>query len=583
MGLRVPGHYQVGLLALGTAICLALAAPLSAQAAEVRLLVAQAGSAAEDSLWDLVKDSSDPDVLQRYLDLYPTGTHAADAHARIDTLGQDSGDVPDLPTLIAPDGAASSTEPAPPPAPAASSSAEPSSAAQAAPVDTAALPLCLQPPAPAPTGPHTFGVQIGKTMDQGAPIKWVLFSDNARCMITSSANGTIKAWDTQTGDEVMPTIHMTGALSIAYFSPGSRYVLAYTDPPVTLGLWDAITGEALGSWALSGRPSVEFTPEGSRLLIGTPDGSLGFMDIPNGRWLWRTRHKPNLYGSVLSPDGRFMLSTSEDDDNLTLWTTVPLAKIATVGSTGDWGSFSEDSARLLVESKKGVVKQLDAASGRQIGKTMQQGGDSVSALISPDGRRVFSWTESKGPVKLWDAATGEQVGRSIQQEPLWVNFAAGSSRLLVNTFEGTVQLWDTETGRQVGKTMNHGAPPIWTELNDAGTRVFSQSNDPGSGTDSMVKIWDAATGEQVGETIYPGTNEVTVGFFASGKRLVAFGNDAGGKVRGGVWDASDGAYVGAMPPMKTQFTHLWADTNDTIVVTWTDEGKVALWNVSGDP
>jgi WD40 repeat protein len=106
---------------------------------------------------------------------------------------------------------------------------------------------------------HTF---TGHT----ALVASVAFSPDGLRLASASYDGTVKVWDSATGQESLTLKGHTGEVNSVTFSPdGQRLASASSDQ--TVKVWDAATGEE--SLTLKGHTrgvtSVAFSPDGQRL------------------------------------------------------------------------------------------------------------------------------------------------------------------------------------------------------------------------------------------------------------------------------------------------------------------------------
>src|SRR5262245_11709233 len=140
-----------------------------------------------------------------------------------------------------------------------------------------------------------------------------------------------------------------------------RAKLAATCGP-DLRLWNLETGKdrKLTGHA-SGIPSVDFSPDGKRLLSASYDGTLRIWDVESGKELKQIQaHKPHARVAAFSPDGKRIVSGG-DDDAVRLW---------------------------------------DAESGKELRTYPGHGTTVTSVAFFPDGRRIAA-TSWDGAARIW--------------------------------------------------------------------------------------------------------------------------------------------------------------------------------------
>ena len=218
-------------------------------------------------------------------------------------------------------------------------------------------------------------------------------------------------------------------------------------------MWDAASGQLIGTFAGHSRliGSVAFSPDGTRLLSGSPDNTLKLWDAARGQ-LIRTfeGHSTWVNSVAFSPDGARLLSGS-GDMTLKLWDTASGQLIRTSKEHSmpvNAVAFSPDGARLLSGSNDKTLKLWDAASGQVVHTFTGHSGPVTSVAFSRDGSRLLSGSWDR-TVRLWDAASGQLV-RGFEGHSGWVNsvaFSPDGKRLFSGSGDSTVRIWNTATGQ----------------------------------------------------------------------------------------------------------------------------------------
>lgn len=176
-------------------------------------------------------------------------------------------------------------------------------------------------------------------------------------------------WDLGTGkkDDRVFIGHCITGYCFAYSERAKRAAGCGSD----LRLWDLETGKVrilTGHAYASGIPSVDFSPDGKRLVSAGHDGTLRIWDVESGKELKQIQaHKPHARRAAFSPDGKRIVSGG-DDGALRLW---------------------------------------DAESGKELrkypGYGAQVDGNQVTGVaFFPDGRRIAA-TSWDGAARIWRA------------------------------------------------------------------------------------------------------------------------------------------------------------------------------------
>ena len=174
---------------------------------------------------------------------------------------------------------------------------------------------------------HGANNSVRRTFRQDNEIFSVVITPDGRYVL--SANGddfdrregnAIRVWDTENGEQVrVITGHTNDVSCIALTPDGSRVVSASLDG--TVRLWNVADGRQLWSFDAHGDAAfaVTVTPDGRRVLSGGSDNNIRVLNIDNGAQQRILRgHHANVYALAVTPDGRYIISGSRDK-TLKVW------------------------------------------------------------------------------------------------------------------------------------------------------------------------------------------------------------------------------------------------------------------------
>jgi class 3 adenylate cyclase/WD40 repeat protein len=198
-------------------------------------------------------------------------------------------------------------------------------------------------------------------------------------------------------------------------------------------------------------PGLAFSPDASRLAVGTPDGSLYVLRMPDGG-LVAPAHKVDreaLAAVAWSADGAMILAAGQQGvlhyvDPVTARTTfdVPLSPEVQIS-----GAAAVPGTQLVAfSSLSGQVFLVDVAARRVDGEPLSGGGTQLQGVdVSPDGSRIVATTRD-GAVRIWDRATRRSIGPPLAAhdvQALGIAFL-DDHRLMTGGYDGSVVSWDLE-------------------------------------------------------------------------------------------------------------------------------------------
>jgi WD40 repeat protein len=436
--------------------------------------------------------------------------------------------------------------------------------------------------------------RVEKIIEITSPVGAVAFSPDGHCLVSGSADKTLRLWDAQTGQPIGEPLrgHEGSVLSVAFSPDGTRLVSGSDDETLrlwdvqtrqplglplrgherwvssvafssdgcrlvsgsadkTIRLWDVQTGQPLGA-PLQGHEgwvsSVAFSPDGTRLVSGSHDQTLRLWDAQTGQPLGESLrgHEGWVLSVAFNPDGRRLVSGSADK-TLRLWdaqTGQPLGE-SLRGHEG-WVlsvAFSPDGCRLSSGSDDETLRLWDVQTGLPLGEPLRGHGGSVSSLAcSRDGRRLVSGSADK-TLRLWDVQAGQHFReplRGHRGSVLSVAFSLDGSRLLSGSHDHMLQRWDVQTGQPLGEPLQGHEGWVSSVIFSPDGRSLGSGGD-----DKTVRLWDAQTGQSLGEPLHGHEGWVSsVAFSPDGTRLVSGSHDHTLRL----WDVQTGQPIGG--PLK---------------------------------
>ena len=310
------------------------------------------------------------------------------------------------------------------------------------------------------------------------------------------------------GSELRRLGASTGVFLFARFSPDGKTIVSAGGGVRGLRLWDVASERELLRFDNSHDCSFPaFSPDG-KTLVATTDHAIGVnendavrvWDVATGDVLGELiGHSDEVRSAVFSPDGRTILSASEDG-TFRMWNLFGGAepRLLKGHSGGVWSAkYSSDGNTVISAGVDGTVRLWSVATGQELVRLQVSEYPVLYATLSPDGKTVLS-LGSDEDFLLWDATTGTKL-RSLRGpcgRPTSAAFSPDGSRVIVAASVGTypteVCLFDTTTGRQLDGL---GQLAVSTP-NDAAFSPDGKSIAT-AGSSKSAWLWNAATGDKM--------------------------------------------------------------------------------------
>ena len=377
----------------------------------------------------------------------------------------------------------------------------------------------------------------------GTHEQWIMtigLSPDNRWLATGSIDTKVKLWDL-TGTRKDPTLldgHSATVRSVV-FSDDGRW-LATAGDDTSARLWD-LSNPAIPNTLLRGQDlsveNVVFSPgaEPRHLVTVGEDPHARLWNIPDSTVdpiVLRPR-AGRIVGTAVSPDGKWIASSGEDDPKLLLWSLKyprkPVRELP-LPSPSHAIAFSADGRWLAAKSQdKGVVSlwSLTDLSKKPFEFIKQGWGDVMSLGFSPDSRWLVSgaW---EGTVNMWDVSVDSpsstpryqcRQGTPVRGSPA---FSADGRYVATGAHGFEAHLWDLrapnpcDSQRPLGR---HG---------DAVSQVAISPNSRWVATasfDGKGRLWDMGYGPAprlIGELKF--NDRVMQAAFSPDNRWIAFGS-----------------------------------------------------------
>jgi len=368
--------------------------------------------------------------------------------------------------------------------------------------------------------------------EHGGPIS---FSPDGGHLAVGDASGRIRILD-WAADRVLVDIpaHQQEIMSLAYSPDGKLLASGSGFSAEDIRLWNPATGQPAGS--LAGHRNwicvLQFSGDGSRLLSGSADQTIGVWDVSARRLILKLRGHLDEVWSLAFDERRTSLITGCKDGTLARW---------------DIDKVRPRALRLDLPGR--LRRPGYAASGPSVAVLDQQG---AVALWRPGDPQQLSVIPALGTN---NAALATAPGRGL---------------LACATREGLVRIWSLQSANLVTSLGGHARPAsgLLFSKQENSLVAWSPWNAPG-----LVTIWDAKTWAK--RASFAERNAARSAALSPDGRLLVLGLAEG---RLAWWDAARGQRLDETPCHRHWVVGLGFSPDGSVLASTSDDGTVALWD-----
>ena len=245
-------------------------------------------------------------------------------------------------------------------------------------------------------------------------------------------------------------------------------------------VWNADTGERLLTLARDEHGTIQglvFSPD-SKTLASCDYRSilLWDMDTATSRTTFRTTF--GLSALAFSPNGELL--ASGDNDSVYLWNTTlkqqglqgkinqytPMLKLKGHKEDVSTLAFSPDGKMLLSGSEDGTIRAWDTTTGQQLYTCPGHVGDASDVAASEEGNTLISVHSWEDQLLHWDINTGHPLSSSFFMLKYPETISPNATTLVIkdSTWKRKLKLWDISKNRIRANLKGHGYPSKWWGL-----------------------------------------------------------------------------------------------------------------------
>lgn len=360
----------------------------------------------------------------------------------------------------------------------------------------------------------------------------VAFSPRGDLLAAEDNSNHVRLWRTS---DAAPAGQLTapGMARVLKFSPdGTR--LACLSLPGEITVWDVdhktvirqiknvrIIGVHIGS--------LDFAPDGRRLVLGGADYSLRVVDLASGNTDFEiagAHPEPITFVAWAPKDPVIASGSGYAGGPIRLWDAVSGKPLGTLEGHTSWICelvFSADGQRLYSAGADQTIRIWDVAQ-RQCLATLRGSSDEVYGLaLAPDGATLAS-AGKDGAVTFWNAAPRQEdeQPRVIGVNPATRPVFAPDNRVLAASLVGIIRRFDPATSEGIENLPALGFADISTVACSRDGTLLATGNQTGK-----IRVWSCAERRLLREVDSPQGWLLSLWFRPDGTRLLAI--DAAGK------------------------------------------------------
>jgi WD40 repeat protein len=421
----------------------------------------------------------------------------------------------------------------------------------------------------------------------------IVFSHDGKLLIVGGTDASVHVYDVASGALVHripdPGEHNSSWPEVVALSPnGAELAVGY---PTLGGAEGTVSIYSTTRWAAEQTgvaalaqveiSSLAFSPDGTRLAIGTENGTAGVWSVSTHERLV-TYDGPTSAVTALAftPNGKSTLSAS-NDGIARIWRGGGAAQaLLTFPGLIYQAALNGSTLEVPQHGATGTVVWSVRLPQDQVTQTTL--GGARSGLLSPDGRfllsaatTISSSPQPAGAVDIWSVAEGRIVDRLAPAVVGPATFSYDDTRVALidggtSAAPGPTVVETIATGQAV--TLQKATP---CGVNDGDTPAFSRDGRrvAGAGFCGYADVWDASTGRLVRHV--DEHSEITaVDLSPDGSRLLVASSDS----RATIWDVATGRPLVSLIGHTRAIAAAAFSPDGSLVITAGLDDTVRIWN-----
>jgi WD40 repeat protein len=339
------------------------------------------------------------------------------------------------------------------------------------------------------------------------------------------------------------------------------------------------------------------TPDGKTILTASPDGTaLHYWRTADGQPLRTIQDKESLFaflslsadGKVLASGGRVQVGPRDCQGQLRLWDVasgrVLHALAYPFAASPDSVTLCPDGKTVITADSDGVLRAWDVPAGKEVRRLQLAQGRGFSALaLSADGALVAAAQQDDKSIYLWTWRTVAAARKlklppgGSRSTPMCLALSPdGKTLASAGDFHGGVYVWDIARGRVLRTLLTGDARVDYAHAAQFSRDGKQLASAGGDAVRNAVVLWDTASGKLLRQLELGPEMAKHLAFSADGRLLAAA---AGSGVR--LWRTDTGEAVAECHDAHRSL--IWAlavSPRGDQVASASFDGTVRLWEAA---
>jgi serine/threonine protein kinase len=277
-------------------------------------------------------------------------------------------------------------------------------------------------------------------------------------IISASADGLLKSWDVESGEQLEEINLGIGAIACLTISPDGSTLIAASNTNTVLSILKVKKSEYL--WAIQAMrtcPSegygcitdLIYSPDGQSVLVGTQNKTVLTYNPKINQFTGQiyTNHKSEVASLDINPDGSYFISAGTDRI-IRVW---PNSRFFQHEKAVLVAKLSPKNGFLISGTTDGEIKVWNIRSGDLVHTLKQDAGTSINTLlVSNDGNFLVSGSgnNDSGTITIWDLNIGQEI-QTFNDHMHTVSALAitpDGKRLISGSHDRSIKIWEVVSG-----------------------------------------------------------------------------------------------------------------------------------------